>query len=290
MPSAYNVAKREVVDAGVDWLTASTTGKSRFKRASSRAEELLQRERDKGNEIRRVTVEGYAGFACGQVFAGALGGTLLTRLSGVVAAQNWKEVYADSTNVSRLDLQATVRYTPHVARVAERVERDVLKRLGDSKRPLDVGLMRSRRKGSTCVIGRRVSDRYARVYDKHRESGNDEMQRCWRWEIEYKRGLAKAQAEQLYHEAEPEALICSTLAQTFHTYGAVRLWPTIRRLDCCVRHVPDSTSTRSLGWLRAGVSKTVLKLLDAGMLPDVLDALGLSQHVTVNPQQPEGDS
>lgn len=239
--------------------------------------------------IRRVTIEGYAGFSAGQMFAGALGGTLLMRLSGQLAKENWCKAYECSSNVSRLDLQATVRYTPEVKTVAERVERDVLRKLDKSRSPLDVGIVRSRRKGSTCVIGRRVSERYARIYDKRRESGDAEYDRCWRWEVEYKRKKAQAVASQLYDESERDSLISGVLLDTFKGYGCMRVWPGSLRTVYGLSVRPESNASRMLTWLCTGVRPTLDKLRAQGREAEALTALGLERYLPTQIDE-EGDN
>ena len=287
MPSVYNTAKRDLIDVAVDWITATADGKSRYKKQSAVAERLLRQEAERGNKVRRVTIEGYAGFASGQVFAGALGHTMLMRLSGALAAGHWQEVYEHSTNVSRLDLQATVRYTPEVPRLHQRVERDVLKMLGQSKKPLDVGIRQSRRRGATCEIGSRQSDRYARVYDKARESKLEQYQGCWRWEVEYKRANAARLAARIFESERPESTINGELLQTFRSYGTSRLWATEARPSCVSREPSRPEVVCSLLWLRNGVSKRVQWLMSMGKTQEVIDALGLSDAVTINPPKHE---
>lgn len=289
MPSAYNSARREIVDLGVDWITATAAGKKNYIRQTKTAERLIEQERDRGNRPVRVTLEGYAGYSCGQIFAGALNGTMLMRLSGSLAQDNWKEIYDQSTNVSRLDLQATVKYTPGVPTLYQRVERDVLKKLAQSKARLDVGIRRNRLKGATCEIGSRRSDRYARIYDKHKESRDDSFTDCWRWELELKRKYAAAIAKHIVTSNDEQSAINSYIVKSFQGFGVSRMWPATQRLYNSIRGHPRTEVGRSLEWLAAGVSKRVAWLVAQGELDSVLHALGLEEHVTINEGRQEGE-
>lgn len=284
----------EIYDVGIDYITATTTAKQSDTSLDSFGRYLVDEETKSGAKARPWKWSGYYGRTSGAATYGRRPDTAIVRLSGHTAKENWEQVVHLSTNVSRLDLQVTVWSN---RQPSERLKRHVteLKRVAHGGgRPPNFKFICAPSGVETIMVGSRASDIYLRAYDKAAESGLPEWLGCVRYEAELKRFIAKARAEQLSMCEFPERAIAATVDKMFRARKFRNDWapqtaviiaddlPGYSR-SLLANH---SAAGRSTMWLRNCVKPTVDRLVQAGKLDDVLQALGLTEHVFIRTGPP----
>jgi hypothetical protein len=267
-----------VIDAGVDWLTATRKHGEGISTWLDVGKAILDEERAAGGDVRPATLRDYAGHRGKHVFVGSRPSDEIIVVSGPRAPPHWKAVSQNASNVSRLDLQVSVwthGEQPNIAR--EQYQR--LTTLPPSRgRPRSYSLIQTHPTGETLYVGKRTSDYYGRVYDWSAAHKAGLPLTVWRFEVEIKRLPARAYCDTL--ACHPDHSICVT--------DWVSDWFTDRRLkvtwskeDGAVKLPrPIQEKPRDpLAWIETSVSKSVARLINSHGLPAVISALGLSELV-----------
>jgi DNA relaxase NicK len=271
--------------AGVDWLTATayrTSGRVPFK---ALGEDLIADEARQGQQVRTWRAAGYHGQQCGGVMYGARRDTWIIKLSSDVARERWREVRREATNVTRADVQITLRLkTSNANYFAEQRQRALASRRGRGRRA-NVTLISSSSDGDSLYLGKRSSNLYARVYDKGKEQKATRAGILIRQEVE-----AKAEAvEPLLAQLESSSSVEVECARVVSLYMERFAIQTIRGDSNFVwgaRGVARRADA-GCGWLRSAVAPTVLRLAECGRLQDALDALGIAELVSVKAGESE---
>lgn len=264
----------EVIECGVDWITATAKHKQSTRRLWNEGYRQIQNETRQGNEKRLWSFNGYQGFKSGGVQLGRREDGVCVRLSGGFANEKWRRIFEQSDNVSRLDLQVTVRTGKEPLHEVSRVYREASKYSRSLKRGPTVSTFRSSRGSSTVYLGSRQSDNFGRMYDKERESGLDYYQSCVRFEREVKNDLALHLCAALAVASCTNDFILAQVGQWFLNRGVSRRWS--GRSPLFIKSPPRATdSSRQLRWIRQAVAPTVARLISRGLQSEVLDALNL---------------
>jgi hypothetical protein len=267
-------ADYEIVDCGVDYLTVSCFDASRGQRMVDHALRLMQNQRREGFDIKPWAMSGFAGFACGSVQTGQRDVEALVRVSSKVAHDHWTTFYDLADNCSRLDLQVTVRGPSKPQQIISQTYRCLRRHRRKLQRGSDVSMYCSVDQSSTVYVGKRISDRFARVYDKAAESKLDQWDGCVRYEVEYKNRAAKSLSAHIRGSDDQLRDIKLEVAGYFAEKGYSPRWAP--NPPASIRW-PELTGDhgRTLRWLGSSVAPAVRKLFDAGRGVDVLDSLGL---------------
>lgn len=269
---------QQLIQTGVDYVTATTTTTDGRERYDFWAHQWLNEELAAGNECREWSGHGYSGLAAGSVQYGRYGDSTLVRVSGRDADVKARQLIRLATNVSRIDFESTVRLNRDEKGLASHFERRARAHKGKHVKAFEVELRRNDVRGETLYLGRRQSERLLRVYNKHAESKHPFYERCWRAEVQYGGKLAYLRALH-WSESPADSMFCH---KTVELEMRRRGLPWLRlpeRSHLVLKVVPvkmPTTDERSLEWLRSQVRPTVVKLLDHGKLVDVLKALGLN--------------
>jgi DNA relaxase NicK len=252
-----------VVEAGVDWITATSDNDKGKERLSVFAHDLLSSEARAGNKMKVFFLEGYKGRASGGVAWGENADRVLVRLSGALASRFWSVVADVASNVSRLDLQATCKFDSFPERFAEKIERGVraYKRKHDSR--LTTQLVRHSKKGNTIYVGSRKSARFLRVYDKYKESGQERYRDCLRFELQSQRADALRLAATGAFEPDSGQWASAVVHTHARKVGVIYRWGAAEReVNLVVR--PPTDTDRQLSWLRTQVRPVIQRLWAAG--------------------------
>jgi len=264
----------EILDAGVDWITATCSDRERGQALLTKAAVWMMTERHGGSEQVVWSRYGYDGFQCGAVQLGSRDDGVLVRLSGPTAWQYWERVMDYATHVSRLDLQMTVRtqsngarqITSHYKSAMRAKRRKVIRRA--------VSLYRSDDDSATLYLGKRASDLFCRIYEKGKESKLDHYRDAVRYEVECKNEQAHQTALRLKNSGD----------QRRYAIGFVSAYLTEAR--CCprglgqvrlssIRAPTKANDDRSrLLWLAIQVRPVLQRMIESGYLVEVASALG----------------
>lgn len=270
----------QIESAGVDWITASAPRSRASENLYTLGERLIKDEASNGNDLTPWRWQGYRGLKCGGASVGLRGDGYLIQLRSDVARDTWQQVMPHAANVSRIDLQLTAR----LDEARTELIRSQYARLRRAKnlrgRPLDATLIDSRSRGSSLYLGRRSSERFARMYDKGGEERTAEPGKLIRWEVEFKKTTARQMATALNEADDVDAVAGSTVSDYFRS----------RRVQCvqvgleplATPRPPRTTDNATkMAYLRNVVAPMLAKLLEAYDLATLLETVGLDQD-TIN--------
>jgi len=272
----------DFVESGIDYITCTETGKGKSGKLMFPAEKIMRSEARLGNEIKGWKMEGYNGFRCGQIEVGQRHDGTIVRMSGGCANENWKRVFSVSTNCSRLDMQVTYRPDIDVEKFIRRNLRSMLKWSNADQKRACVDYRFNNRKGTTLYSGERTSAVFGRMYDKGKESRHAYYNGTVRLEAELKSKVAQSVALQMSRFKSPRVQIVAGVLQIFSDRGAIRTGRPESLLEFTVRR-KRSDHDRYLTWLREAVRPGVKRLVERGMLDQVLQCLDLTELRQVKP-------
>lgn len=263
-----------VVDAGVDWITATIRPGRKLAMMHTLAEGWYLDRTDDGWQGKAWKWNGYSGSTTDGISYGKRDDGLIVRLSGVMAINHWATLVMYADNVSRLDLQVTGqddystnewhRHAQGESRYDARIANGMTK----------TSIREDTPNGATFYIGSRSSDRYYRIYDKSAESGGEYPSRSWRWEIEYKAGLANAVAASLIGRHDQVNALIARLRTDFWSYG-VTLPVTYVSPGWRASVFGTVTSDqRRLEWLRRCIRPMIDRMSEAYDVETLSEALG----------------
>jgi hypothetical protein len=225
--------------------------------------------------------QGYVGWSIGTLcFGERIDGTIV-RVSGDLAGHYWRENRPTGHNVSRLDICCDVWWqeAPDAVIARHNVE-TIDARHFTKSRPWRVACVNGYGDGDTLYLGARASETYARIYNKGKESPDEEQyEGCTRYEVEFKDETAR----QIVGRMGSRRNDTGSLAQEVHSVlfrrginvlgdllASRAINPPISRII-----TPDE---RKLEWLRVQVGPTVKHLTSVFGYDTVLAALGLPSN------------
>jgi len=261
--------------ASVDWLTAtarSDFGRAEFQRLAAVIGRPLA---GLGNAVKPWTWQGYIGSQCGELTWGERRDGAILRLSGPLAADHWRRVSAAASNISRLDLQVTVFHNPFPDHLAYQGYHQLLALYPTEDERPNFDCRLNSHGGETLYLGRGASDKYARLYNKAKESPDPAYRDCWRYEVELK-GQAAALASRRLMSSDAET--AQVIAYVWRHFNDRSVAPTFANASPNgLLSVPRARSTdeRRLSWLTLQVRACVQQLVAKGRMQDVRAALGL---------------
>jgi Replication initiation factor len=273
------------VFTGVDYLRLTSPQAPTYDHWLRLLEPEMRAERDAGRRSHQRGILGYYGpvgehFFCGLGEQGAM-----LQLSGVAAHTYWREASRYSMKATRLDVQVTwpVDDEPGLY-VREMYQIGQLQRPKNGHPPaLEINDTPSGAKMLTS--GRRPSELYGRMYDKYRESKQEDYKGCVRWEVEIKGDQAIDLLRDL-REAQDAFMMTRTLVHQFWTArGMQPFWEVYEGMS---EHPPvkrTKTDETKLAWFINQVRPTVLSLKEHGRVKDAIRAL-LDDVLT--PEQVDG--
>jgi hypothetical protein len=268
----------QVIDCGVDYLTCTSKATSSSSKLREIGAVLVTVEHRAGNERLPWRDQWYSGEYCGSVSYGVGPQGTVLRLSSGIA----KEYYADAIqaceNVSRVDLQVTIKLKGNCDGTIRRLEKAGIEKEARCKKPRKVRLERTNGRAETLYLGQRQSDRFGRAYDKGVESKLPFYQNCLRLETENKRRFASALAQGVVRHPSPSKFCYYEVTHWF----ANRLGLSHQAaIGMGLIRVPAKTRDcdRQLAWLRSQVRLPLQDMIRRYGLPIVLDALGLTEYI-----------
>lgn len=261
--------------ASIDWLTATTktaVGRDEYRRIAA---VIAANEATQGNPAKVWGWQGYSGIQAGGLTHGERQDGAILRLSGPLAANHWRDAVRWSANVSRLDLQVTTHHKPFPSHLGTEGYAAILLSTPPGSKPPNANLTVSTDGGETLYLGRRASEKYARLYNKEAESKEAQYRHCWRYEIELKGKAANLAASKLLPIPDERPHVATYVWRHFSDRDVAPTFAPL--LAGGLLSVPRSRSTdeRALIWLATQVRAVVNRLTIAGRRPELLAALGL---------------
>jgi len=261
--------------ASVDYITAVFSDQLERDFANVWIQERLDEFLEADMKIGVWSGHGYNGWSSAEMRVGDRERDTIIQLNSGLCATHWRSLILAGGSISRLDLALTLQLDDDYREMAK----ENFKRLDGIREEISAtrnySLISGLFGGDTLYVGRRVSSQFGRLYDKMRQSGEEEFCNCWRYEVELKRPMSSAAATTLLNERSVEKWIGEFVTTWFrarrvdvpdvgtNTYNAIRL------------HRVQTTTDKTLEWLRSQVGPSVKRLLDKGLETEVLKALQL---------------
>lgn len=273
----------EFVDASVDWITVTAKQKDNMERLRSWAISAIENQHLIGFIARPWFQSGYQGIACGHVQYGEREGSVIVRLGGYMAKDNWMILVDFCDNVSRIDLQCTYKTEEEPDVVIHRHYKEVQRHRRLFKKAPKLTRLCDDDGGYTVYTGRRVSNVLGRIYNKGKESKEKRYTRCVRYEVQFNGKRAKWVALATLRSHYNSVDIGRAVLEFFRSRG-VRCNPLLDKLSALVSidtSGPKAIVTdiqRKLEWLVRSVGPTVRLLVSRGYRTEVFGVLGLNLH------------
>lgn len=263
-----------VVGASVDWITCTARRENLGGELWDTGVRILTRCESEGESPARWQMKGYRGWATDGCRLGARQDGVLLALSGFESVHHWREAEATAEHCSRLDLAVDVHCDPVVPSLSRDAYRKAAHKRTGKGRPVKRSLVLSGDGGSTLYLGARVSDRFARLYDKGIEQRTAPRGKWWRWELELKGDSATPTARTLAGTPDESSLVQSIVRAHFLKLAHVAL-PAPSPAPICNGVAKTISADRRLLWLSRGVRPTVQALIEEKGALAVLRALSL---------------
>jgi hypothetical protein len=267
-----------IKEAGVDWLTVTCQEGDTQAEFDSVGYSLLHTESELGCKLMPWYFENFEGLNAGHIAFGKRDSLSLMRMSSSVAWAYWRKAYELSTNCSRIDFQVTFEDVTEPDELILEAHKDALVYVSNMKRPTEVDLRLSNRRGPTLYLGMRTSARFGRLYNKFRESKLKHYSGCVRAEMQVNGKAAVFAARALLQSGRDPHDVIPFVSGFFSSRGVSPYWPTV---SIHMFHVPRKRSSAAsrLRWIQAQVAPAVRSLIDDGYLRATLEALNLTEMV-----------
>ena len=276
----------EVVEVGVDYITAIGKTPESQQSMQALATTLLLEWHDAGNETRPWSMKGYEGFICGPIQVGTRQDSTLMRVTGGEADAQWERVWRISDAVTRVDLQVTLRPKIEAARLVARVRRQSCSWSNKRKDDPLVGWRGDNRGGATVYVGSRFSDRFGRCYVKGVESGLEQYDGTVRFEVQFQKKTCGPLLRSVHQSNVRMVAVAGFVSGFFRSRGVTLLLPAVPTHPLRISRRPSDLDVK-LRWLRDQVSPSIRRLLDAGLYDEVVTALGLGPSIADSEQSSE---
>lgn len=269
-------------DATIDYITAFWNQDALERFPEAQIMEQINGEIAEGHREQRRSRNGIDWFGSGGAFVGTRDDQRFYRAHGHCAHAGTPTAAQTCSSLSRIDGALTVGFEhPQTGRA--RTAFDGFRQLAPAAgQPRSARLIENSTSGETCYVGSRQSDTYLRLYDWGVAHDAAPAGCRWRFEVEWKGARANSVGSLLLSHELRELAIAALVRTTFTDRRIEVPWET-GILRSAMETRQPTTVERQMAWLASQVRPTVGSLTDSGYLSGVLDALGLTGRVTINP-------
>lgn len=264
----------------LDWLTVTCHKPERRLPFVNLSRELLKLSESQGGLARPWHWKRYRGAHAGGVTWGTRDDSDILQLSGPYADEWFDTVWTNADNCTRVDLAVTVKIGDGIGELLRSHEAEAIEAKRAKGTGPNVSLIGSEGVPATLYLGTRVSDLFARIYDKGLESGEGDYSGYLRYELEIKGDPALSACTWLHSAGDRPSRIRNALFQHLTRRG---IQP---RFSCVGEPVrikavrPRSDTTTRLAWLSSTVRPTTQALIAKGLWREVFDALELPRSLS----------
>jgi hypothetical protein len=278
------IAPYPILSSGVDWLSIRTKEFDVANAYDALAFEVFKAAKESGEKIENAVRVGFAGRAASGIFLGHKESTSLLTLSSEVARKYAPVALKLGGSVARIDLQVTIdtrRDKPNLASRSYFQAKVVPSKGG---RPRELKLTQTHPAGDTLNVNKRTSDHYGRVYDFATAHQTGDKHSIWRYEVEFKRGVAKTIASTLDSSDDYQA-VTESLVHQWYRERLPQIPFTPRRLLCAHNMVSERKERNVLSWFEDSLSVTVGRAIKDYGVERTLKALGLQRFLPSNSEE-----
>jgi len=271
-------AKAETVVCGVDWISASL-GRDELDNQTWLYDNLhaLSEVQKYGNTYKRRSLMGFDGWECGGCFVGSNETRHYAQFAGKYANDAYHFVEHPKVNISRIDLQITVKYSEELIKEGRYQYASAIrhnKGLPEYKRR-KIHLYAGSDGADTVYVGSPSSDTRGRVYNKAKQSNEPSYERSWRYEVVYRNEYALRVFRRLSSEPIKASDFILSQVAVWYTERGVNILG-LGDIDATSIKVPPAPRTdvgKKLAWIKAQVVPTIRKLAELGYAEELMDVI-----------------
>jgi DNA relaxase NicK len=265
--------------AGIDWFSASyEEGDGAFEWAM-KGMHALTTIAEEGYEVKQRNMMGYEGTSVANHFVGTRHDGYYIQITGHHANDYFSTLFDDNCTPTRIDIQVTVQFDEMPNELGKGVYDAVRTRIADlpGQRQFKAYEYSGTDGGYTVYIGAASSANRGLVYNKDREAGTEEYERCWRFEVRFRREYARKWAYLLRDsDRTRENAILAGTASWFDERG-VNIYQYVGDTSVLLPKVASRHTDVDvkLKWLKSQVAPSIRWLKEHGYEEEALVALGL---------------
>jgi hypothetical protein len=265
-----------VFSSGIDWVTCTAKNGSPALALERVSDLEVAHQSASGAKPVHSSWLGFEGYKLKGLFFGRREHDVMLCLSGNVSHDLGPIAIQCATNVSRLDLQVTIASNGEQLELARDAWNDCRRKDKQRGRPRSYSLIVGHPEGQTLYINSRSSDNFCRIYDKGVEAKWCPSGLMWRYEVEFKRKVAKSEALALV----PQEQLTTYASDRVHTWltlrGVTPPWPALSSFAHETQARVD-VSRDVLTWYRESLSVSVQKSIKQFGRKAVLEALRIQE-------------
>lgn len=268
--------------AGIDYIRLTAAHGPAAHHLKVVGETLLDLEAMSEHKQKQKSRLGYRGWVAGSVFIGENEEGWMLDVSGVLAGHPTIRAGCEGWRCTRIDIQVSMaQELPADQQIGEHAKESLVARADKGKgRPWKITHIIGHGNGDTLNLGSRKSSIYGRIYNKGAQSGEARYEGMVRYEVEFKKQMARDVFERYAGSVATGELSSSIVVAAYQRWGV-----TIPQLQDVVGVALTSTkrtsdSARKLRWLAEQVRPAVSALIEEGYGEAVLTSLGFGSTMT----------
>lgn len=268
----------KLVEHSCDWLTVTSADQRVITALGAVWWPVMMAALEDGGIITASKWLGYEGQVVNNQFYGSRPDGNVMRLTGVYAKRFAQPVLKTGAHCTRIDFQVTEQRDEYEPLYGETQRQSAF-----TNRATLMGRHWPKLKrrdedgdGDTINTGARASDKFGRLYDKQKESGDDLYVRCWRWEVEYKGPVAIHYAAQLRTADDAIGLARAIVYNQYSEWGFCPPFAGNVTSELFVSSPVESDKAKTINWLSIQVRPSVERLIENDVSREtLLSILGL---------------
>jgi len=258
-----------LVSVGVDWLTATAKEQTEVDAMRALGSRLLWNQAESGFKVEPWGSHGFVGCRAGEAISAKRGHEHYLRVSGWLAATQWRRVYEVANNITRVDYQCTSRTGVAPFERVGGYWKASARHAGKKGRHQKRTRIQSDTGGYTVYFGSRQSVFFGRIYNKEVESDDPQFRGCVRHELEIHKPAALCFLRELAEAEFARAQVLEIVSEWFAVRAgllpveleAARLIRSVPKSSFALKQThlsrPASDVSKSLEWIRTQVAPTV---------------------------------
>jgi len=283
------LATVEALTGGVDWISATLTRDAIDDQTWLwDAIHALEKVQSIGNTYKRRSLLGFDGWESGGCFVGSNEQMHYAQFAGKYANDAYHFLEHPKVHISRIDLQVTVKYSLDLIREGRYQYASAIRhnKALPEGRQQKIHLFAGSDGGDTVYVGSPSGEQRGRVYNKHKQSGEQAYERSWRYEAVFRNRHADRVFRSVFTQADAlNTIIVPRVVEFFRERG-VSILGLEHQHGIAAESVqsPPTDVERKLRWIRNQVIPTIRKLAELGYAEDLMDAISEAISAARNSQ------
>jgi DNA relaxase NicK len=231
------------------------------------------REAAAGRKPHLRSILGYYGYIGEHFFLGRGEQGTMVQASSAFAWDQWHKLAPLANHCTRMDLQVTWPLEEEPGEYIREMYREGAVYHQHGHRKAEVELRDTPSGAKMLTVGSRQSEIYGRMYDKYRESKQEEYKGCVRWEIEVKGHQAQDLNAYMLENRGEVATTRAIVKNFWEARGMTPFWDTFGGVEKQPPTKRTRTDESKLAWLQTQVKPTIQTLKDNGKLTETIRTL-----------------